>query len=226
MKKPSDLESRINEILDRNIRIIQYSVYAVGLIGLAVVAKSTHIFSKFTPSKTVPREFVTRAVKLQGKVKGIEFLPVVHQQEQQPLYAVRLHIEHIPIVNLWTRPKQADKLLEKSASSLLKIELVGVNLTTLDGANRWIKSPLESNPVIWFRLYGVNSNTNLFYASVLLHRPWWKFWRQRDLSSIVLKHNEGVVASYLPSQQVYYNNKYPAYYRKLLYCAIKNKNYN
>jgi hypothetical protein len=109
-------------------------------------------------------------VKLQGKVKGIEFPPVKHQQEQQPLYAVRLHIEHIPIVNLWTQPKQSDKLLEKSASSLLKIELVGVNLTTLDGANRWIKSPLESNPVIWFRLYGVNSNTNLFYASVLLHR--------------------------------------------------------
>ncbi|EFX79406.1 hypothetical protein DAPPUDRAFT_245030 [Daphnia pulex] len=210
-------------ITNNSLSWTQYSVYAVGLIGLAVVAKSIHIF---TPSKTVPREFVTRAVKLQGKVKGIEFPPVKHQQEQQPLYAVRLHVEHIPIVNLWTRPKQSDKLLEKSASSLLKIELVGVNLTTLDGANKWINSPLESNPAIWFRLYGVDSNTNLFYASVLLHRPWWKFWRQRDLSLIVLKHNEGVVASYLPSQQVYFNNKYPAYYRKLLYCAIKNKNHN
>ena len=45
MKNPNDLESRINQILDSNIRIIQYSVYAVGLIGLAVVAKSVHIVS-------------------------------------------------------------------------------------------------------------------------------------------------------------------------------------
>lgn len=100
-------------------------------------------------------------------MNGIEFhhqLTVQHQQGQQPHYAVRLHIEHIPIVSLWTRKQ--DKVLEKP-TSLLKIELAGVNLTTLAGANEWI---LESNPVIWFRLYGVNSDTNLFYASVLLNR--------------------------------------------------------
>lgn len=46
MKKPDDLETRILQVLDDNIRLIQYSVYAVGLIGLAVVAKSTHAVSR------------------------------------------------------------------------------------------------------------------------------------------------------------------------------------
>lgn len=45
MKKPTDLESRILQVLDNNIQVIQYSVYAVGLIGLAVIAKSTYAVS-------------------------------------------------------------------------------------------------------------------------------------------------------------------------------------
>jgi hypothetical protein len=129
-------------------------------------------FSKFNSSKAVPREFVRKAVKLQGQVKRIEFihqLPVGNQQGQQTHYSVRLHIEHIPIVSLYRPTRKPEKLLEKS-TSLLKVELVGVNLTTLDGANKWIKLSLESNPIIWFRLYGVNSVTNLFYASVLLKK--------------------------------------------------------
>lgn len=87
------------------------------------------------------------------------------KQEHQPHYAVRFHVEHIPIVSL--RTQKQDKILEKP-TSLLKIELAGVNLRTLDGANKWIQLPLESNPIIWFRLYGINSEANLFYASVFL----------------------------------------------------------
>ncbi len=38
---------------------------------------------------------------------------------------------------------------------------------------------------------------------------------------IVLKNNAGTVSPKVPSQQVYLNHRYPAYYRKLLYCELK-----
>uniref|UniRef100_A0A0P4XIX1 T-cell immunomodulatory protein n=1 Tax=Daphnia magna TaxID=35525 RepID=A0A0P4XIX1_9CRUS len=220
MKKPTDLESRILEILDNNIRLIQYSVYAVGLIGLAVIARSTHIFSKFTSTKSVPREFIRKAVKLQGKVNGIEYyqLPLQQVEGCHPNYALRFNIEHIPIAKLL--PWRKKKVVEKSF--LLNIELVGVHLTTLEGVDNVIKLPLESNPTIWFRLYGLNCETDHMYASIFLKRTWWKLWSEKDLSLIILKQNKGIVSPYLPnSQQIYFNEKYPAYYRKLLYCEIK-----
>ncbi|XP_057374600.1 protein C3orf33 homolog [Daphnia carinata] len=220
MKKPTDLESRILEILDSNIRLIQYSVYTVGLIGLAIIARSTHIFNKFTSAKSVPREFIRKAVKLQGKVNGIEYcqLPLQQVEGHQPNYALRFNVEHIPIARLL--PWKDRKALEKSF--LLDIELVGVHLTTLEGVDNLIKIPVESNPTIWFRLYGLNCETNHIYASIFLKRAWWKFWVERDLALIILKQNKGIVSPYLTnSQHIYFNEKYPAYYRKLLYCEIK-----
>ncbi|KAK4023660.1 hypothetical protein OUZ56_009059 [Daphnia magna] len=166
MKKPTDLESRILEILDNNIRLIQ--------------------FSKFTSTKSVPREFIRKAVKLQGKVNGIEYyqLPLQQVEGCHPNYALRFNIEHIPIARLL--PWRNKKVVEKSF--LLNIELVGVHLTTLEGVD----------------------NT------------WWKLWSEKDLALIILKQNKGIVSPYLPnSQQIYFNEKYPAYYRKLLYCEIK-----
>lgn len=105
-------------------------------------------------------------MKLQGKVKAIEYcqLPLQHGEGSHPNYALRLNIEHIPIARL----AKEKKLLEKSF--FLNIEVVGIHLTTLEGVDTLIKLPLESSPMIWFRLYGLNYETDLIYASIILKR--------------------------------------------------------
>lgn len=107
----------------------------------------------------MPKEFITKAVKLQGKIIGIEChkLPVEESQH----FAIRLNVEHIPVVSLWRKqPKE---------TSLLKVELIGVR-PTLEGVNKWIKPTIESNSIIWFRLYGVDNEENLLYASIIVKR--------------------------------------------------------
>ena len=112
----------------------------------------------------MPREFISKAVKLQGKVIGIKQLQLPVSAEGLH-FAVRLNIEHIPVAHLTLRKKQ-----EKLASSpTLLVELVGVRPTS-EGLDKWIKPSLESSPTVWFRLYGIDSDSNLLYASIILQR--------------------------------------------------------
>lgn len=102
-------------------------------------------------------------MKLQGKIKGIESHQLPAPESEH--FSVRLNVEHIPVasVNPWKKqPKESD-------SPVLNIELIGVR-PTLEGINKWIKPILESNAVIWFKLYGVDNKQNLLYASVIVKR--------------------------------------------------------
>lgn len=112
----------------------------------------------------MPKEFVTKAIKLQGKVNGIECLQLPVSEDGLH-FAVRLNIEHIPIAHLRTWKQHKNLAL----SSTLKIELVGVR-PTAEGLEKWIKPSLESQSFVWFRLYGVDSDASLLYASIILNR--------------------------------------------------------
>ena len=80
----------------------------------------------------MPREFISKAVKLQGKVIGIEQLQLPVSAEGLH-FAVRLNIKHIPVARVTLRKKQ-EKL--ESYPALL-VELVGVRPTS-EGLDRWI----------------------------------------------------------------------------------------
>jgi len=196
--KSTSLESRLLNFIDSNIRKIQYSIYFLGVAGLAVISRSTFIFRKFSSSPAVPKEFITNGYRLQGKVLDIH--PIVVTDMNKAYNIVQFQIEHIPICSVpWRK------------CSSLNIEMAGVWATS-QGIDT-IKN-LVTNKSVWIRLYGSSENSDIIYSSI--HTKWsWRVWRQRDMALQLLKLNQGLVASF-PAHHLQFNKYYSAYYRKLL----------
>ena len=125
-------------------------------MGLAFIAKSARLFTKFTSTSLVPQEFISKSVKLQGKVIQIESLQLL---EDPTHIALHFQVEHIPIISL---------PLSRKAPQTLKIELAGVR-PTLEGVKH-TKLLLESNHLVWFKPYGVSCDKSVLYSSILFNR--------------------------------------------------------
>lgn len=125
-------------------------------------------FRKFSSTKEIPKEFITKAVKLQGKVIGIQ--PLNKSSVEDTNCIIHLNVKHIPIISLGLFKIKANFLQEVSTS--LKVELLAVR-PTVEAGNLLIQQTLKSNPLIWFRLYGVDYEKNLLYASVMLRKVNW-----------------------------------------------------
>jgi len=201
----TDLESRILNFVNRNVRVIQYSVYFLGFAGLAVIARRTFIFRKFGSSQAIPKEFIANGYQLQGKVLGITPIPLAETHQHYNI--LRLQIEHIPICSLSFRKHSA-----------LNVDMVGV-WPSKDGIDTVKNTVL--NKAVWLKLYGASQNEDIIYSSIRTKRTW-RFWRQRDVAKLLLKLNQGLVASF-PPRHLQFNKYYPDYYRKLLQLEVKYK---
>ncbi|KAK8396722.1 hypothetical protein O3P69_005006 [Scylla paramamosain] len=67
--------SRLTHFIDENIRVIQYGVYCVGVAGAVVLLHSVRAFTKFTKIQDVPKEFISKHVKLHGHVRWVGVTP-------------------------------------------------------------------------------------------------------------------------------------------------------
>lgn len=133
-------------------------MYAIGVVGLGVVARSARIFTKFTSAGQVPQEFITKSVRLHGEITGIE----VKQLPTDSMYcSVGFQVEHTPVISL--------RLFQRiNKLHHLKVELAGVQ-PTREGVN-WMTHQLESNSTIWLKLYGINEERTVLHSSVLFKR--------------------------------------------------------
>ena len=105
-------------------------------------------------------------MKLQGRIDGIELVHLPdHNKISSSFSIVRVNIEHVPVVKLWRRRLIANH----HHPPLLKIELLGVQ-PNVEGVNQQIRPLIQSNPRVWFQLYGVNEEENLLFASIFVKR--------------------------------------------------------
>ncbi|MPC21313.1 hypothetical protein E2C01_014295 [Portunus trituberculatus] len=67
--------SRLTHFIDENIRVIQYGVYCVGAAGAVVVLHSVRAFTKFAKIQDIPKEFISKHVRLHGHVRWVGVTP-------------------------------------------------------------------------------------------------------------------------------------------------------
>ncbi|KAK4292169.1 hypothetical protein Pmani_035034 [Petrolisthes manimaculis] len=67
--------AKFTHLIDSNIRIVQYGVYCVGTVGLVLILHSARAFTKFAHIQDIPKEFITKHVKLHGQVKWVGVTP-------------------------------------------------------------------------------------------------------------------------------------------------------
>ncbi|XP_071540796.1 protein C3orf33-like [Panulirus ornatus] len=67
--------AKITHAIDDNIRIIQYGIYCAGVAGAILVLHSVRAFTKFTSIHDIPKEFITKHVRLHGRVKWVGVTP-------------------------------------------------------------------------------------------------------------------------------------------------------
>ncbi|KAK7066954.1 hypothetical protein SK128_020879 [Halocaridina rubra] len=63
--------ARFTHFVDEHIRIIQYGVYCIGTAGLVIVLHSVRAFTKFNGIKDIPKDFITKHVRLHGHVRWV-----------------------------------------------------------------------------------------------------------------------------------------------------------
>ncbi|PSN37124.1 hypothetical protein C0J52_12594 [Blattella germanica] len=95
--------------LERNIRGVQYGIYGVAFVGLAVALRSVRPFKKFSSPKDIPASFIEKHITLNGRVVHIES----SVGSSPPL----LLVDHHPILaSKWRRSN--DKCLPVHVSSV------------------------------------------------------------------------------------------------------------
>ncbi|XP_066960853.1 uncharacterized protein [Macrobrachium rosenbergii] len=72
--------AKLTHFIDKNIRIIQYGVYCAGAVGLVICLRSVRAFTKFNCIQDIPKEFITKHVRLHGHVKWVGVSPPVNAE--------------------------------------------------------------------------------------------------------------------------------------------------
>lgn len=75
--------SRLTHFIDENIRVIQYGVYCIGAAGALVLLHSARAFTKFAKIQDIPKEFISKHVRLHGHVRWVGVTP--HAQASSSL---------------------------------------------------------------------------------------------------------------------------------------------
>lgn len=123
--------------MERNIKGVQYGIYTVAVVGLAVALRSVRPFKKFTSPQEIPTNFLEKHVTLTGKVVSVE----TSAGASPPL----LLVDHHPIVG-WQ--------LRKSSLKGLPVHISSVDI--LNNGVSWLQhvvvgsnirfTPLKANP--------------------------------------------------------------------------------
>lgn len=123
--------------MERNIKGVQYGIYSVAVVGLAVALRSVRPLKKFTSPQEIPTHFLEKHVTLSGKVVSVE----TSAGTTPPL----LLVDHRPVVG-WQLRQSVTKCLPVHISSVdilnngvswLQCVVVGSNIRF---------TPLKANP--------------------------------------------------------------------------------
>ncbi|XP_054241746.1 protein C3orf33 homolog [Indicator indicator] len=106
----------------------------MAVAGVLVLARSVRMTTKFTSALDIPVEFVTKNVKLRGKLH--------HITEKG------LEVEHIPI----SIPLITSIQRKWQSKGLLLVKLAGVEWAPSGMA--WLQQELKPKQMIWFQLLG------------------------------------------------------------------------
>ncbi|XP_071145248.1 protein C3orf33 homolog [Mytilus edulis] len=144
---------KTHDFIDQNPRAIRNSFYIVGGAGIALLLKSIHVGTFFRHGKDIPKRFISKGVKLQGRVKEIDLDGIVY-------------VQHIPILDLrlpW---------LKKPRTELLPMTLAFVDLTP--NCKKWLEQNLLDTH-IWFKVFRREKDKDqlqaaLFYQKFLVWR--------------------------------------------------------
>jgi len=110
--KMSSDDTSTTTVVDRHaVLIVRGAIIGTGLVGLALLARSSRLFTKFSQVYQIPDEYMRTEMRLRGRVRTVE-----------PDGA--LHVEHIPILPLPRIMSRHDK-----NESTLTLRLAGIELT-------------------------------------------------------------------------------------------------
>ncbi|NXX43696.1 CC033 protein, partial [Tricholaema leucomelas] len=126
--------ARLSEWVDAHLSLLRSLSAGMAVAGVLVLARSVRMTTKFTSALDIPVEFVTKNVKLRGKLH--------HITEKG------LEVEHIPI----SIPLLTSIQRRWQSKGLLLVRLAGVELAPSGMA--WLQQELKPKQMIWFQLLG------------------------------------------------------------------------
>ncbi|XP_064021239.1 protein C3orf33 homolog isoform X2 [Pogoniulus pusillus] len=126
--------ARLAEWADAHLSLLRSLSAGMAVAGVLVLARSVRMTAKFTSALDIPAEFVTRNVKLRGRL---------HRITERGL-----EVEHIPI----SIPLLTSIQRRWQSKGLLLVRLAGVELAPSGMA--WLQQELKPKQMIWFQLLG------------------------------------------------------------------------
>ncbi|XP_069181522.1 protein C3orf33 homolog isoform X2 [Procambarus clarkii] len=72
---PSRSLARVSQVVDDNIRVVQYGIYCGAAAGVLLVLHSVRAFTKFAHIDHIPEEFIRKHVRLHGRVRSVDVSP-------------------------------------------------------------------------------------------------------------------------------------------------------
>ncbi|NXF98569.1 CC033 protein, partial [Eubucco bourcierii] len=126
--------ARLSEWADAHLSLLRSLSAGMAVAGVLVLARSVRMTTKFTNALDIPVEFVTKNVKLRGKLH--------HITEKG------LEVEHVPI----SIPLLTSIQRKWQSKGLLLVRLAGVELAPSGMA--WLQQELKPKQIIWFQLLG------------------------------------------------------------------------
>lgn len=155
MDKKDKRSFDLTHFLDSHVRYLQYIPYTVMCVGLYVMGKRLRVTSKFTSVAEVPDDFVSKRIRLRGKVVNIE-------------KNCDMMIDHLPILHRpWSKSEHKQnglviKLLGVHYNFKDNTHLVGEHLNNLSGQE------------IWFQLWQKSvCDDNVPYLSCVITKKSW-----------------------------------------------------
>lgn len=167
---PSNLFSRITDVLDSNVRLTRNVLYGIGLVGFLVAFKNSGLTHIIASSSEIPASFITRKVRVRCFVEAIGTRGIVH-------------VQHRPFLNViptkW-RPK-----------SHVQLELALVDLSPLGG--KWLQDTIDQK-IVWFQPLLISES---IVQAHIFHR---KFVRLHSINATLIGQGICKVRDLTPEQ--------------------------
>lgn len=66
-----DLLNKVSTILDKNVRVLQYTAPVLASVGIVILLRRTHAFSMFNSVHKIPKSIISHNWNLRGVVEGV-----------------------------------------------------------------------------------------------------------------------------------------------------------
>ncbi|XP_073343869.1 protein C3orf33 homolog isoform X2 [Pagrus major] len=133
--------SLISQLADDNLTLVRNISTGLAVVGVAVIARSIRLITRFQAASEIPARFIERNVSLRGKVHSVTERGV--------------QVEHVPIYLPLVSP-----LLSKCRGVLaspMLVHLAGVELTP--EGRIWLQKNLTPAQTVWLKLISREEDT-------------------------------------------------------------------